>query len=32
MEQDQQKVNSYCYKHREMSFMDAVKNTLGLDK
>jgi acid stress chaperone HdeB len=32
MEQDEQKVSSYCYKHREMTVMDAVKNALGLDK
>jgi len=32
MEQDEQKVSSYCYKHHETTVMDAVKNALGLDK
>jgi hypothetical protein len=32
MEQDDKKVSSYCYEHREMSVMDAVKNALGWDK
>jgi hypothetical protein len=32
MEQDERKVSSYCYEHREMTVMDAVKNALGLDK
>jgi len=32
MEQDERKVGSYCYEHREMTVMDAVKNALGLDK
>ena len=32
MEQDEEKVNSYCYRHPKMTVMDAVKNELGLDK
>src|SRR5262249_58017310 len=32
IEQDERKVSSYCYEHREMTVMDAVKNALGLDK
>jgi len=32
MEEDEKKVNFYCYQHREMTVMDAVKNALGLDK
>ena len=27
-----EKVNSYCYKHSDMTVMDAVKNVLGFDK
>lgn len=29
---DEEKINSYCYQHREMTVMDAVKNVLGFDK
>jgi acid stress chaperone HdeB len=32
MEQDEQKVNSYCSKYPKITVMDAVKNVLGLDK
>ena len=27
-----EKVNSYCYQHREATVMDAAKNVLGYDK
>ena len=27
-----EKVNHYCYEHRETTVMDAVKNVLGFDK
>ena len=29
---EEDKVNSYCYQHRETTLMDAVKNVLGFDK
>ena len=29
---EEDKVNSYCYRHRETTLMDAVKNVLGFDK
>ena len=29
---EEDKVNSYCYHHSEMTVMDAVKNVLGFDK
>ena len=29
---EEEKVNSYCYQHRETTVMDAVKNVLGFDK
>jgi hypothetical protein len=29
IKKDEEKVNSYCYKHPEMTVMDAVKNVLG---
>jgi hypothetical protein len=29
---EEEKVNRYCYQHREATVMDAVKNVLGLDK
>ena len=32
IKKDEEKVNSYCYQHREMTVMDAVKNVLGFDK
>jgi hypothetical protein len=28
----EEKLNSYCYQHRETTVMDAVKNALGFDK
>ena len=30
--ENEEKVNSYCYKHGETTVMDAVKNVLGFDK
>jgi HdeA/HdeB family len=32
IKKDEEKVNSYCYKHPDMTIMDAVKNVLGFDK
>jgi HdeA/HdeB family len=32
IKQEEEKVNSYCYQHRETTLMDAVKNVLGFDK
>ena len=32
VKKDEEKVNSYCYKHGEITVMDAVKNVLGFDK
>jgi hypothetical protein len=32
IKQEEEKVNSFCYQHREMALMDAVKNVLGFDK
>jgi acid stress chaperone HdeB len=32
MEQDDQKVSSYCSKYPKITVMDAVKNVLGWDK
>lgn len=29
---NEEKVNRYCYQHREATVMDAVKNVLGFDK
>jgi hypothetical protein len=29
---NEEKVNSYCYKHGDTTVMDAVKNVLGFDK
>jgi acid stress chaperone HdeB len=29
---NEEKVNHYCYEHRDMTVMDAVKNVLGWDK
>jgi hypothetical protein len=29
---NEEKVNRYCYEHREATVMDAVKNVLGFDK
>jgi acid stress chaperone HdeB len=30
--ENEEKLNSYCYKHGEATVMDAAKNVLGLDK
>lgn len=30
--ENEEKLNSYCYKHGETTVMDAAKNVLGLDK
>jgi HdeA/HdeB family len=32
IKKDEEKVNSYCYKHVETTVMDAVKNVLGMGK
>ena len=32
VKKNEDKVNSYCYQHREITVMDAVKNVLGFDK
>jgi acid stress chaperone HdeB len=32
IKKDEEKVNHYCYDHRDMPVMDAVKNVLGFDK
>ena len=32
IKEEEEKVNSYCYQHRETTLMDAVKNVLGFDK
>ena len=32
VKKNEQKVNLYCYQHRETTVMDAVKNALGFDK
>ena len=32
VKKDEEKVNLYCYQHREVTVMDAVKNVLGFDK
>jgi acid stress chaperone HdeB len=32
IKKDEEKVNSYCYQHRETTVMDAVKNVLGFEK
>ena len=31
-QKNKEKVNQYCYQHRETTVMDAVKNVLGFDK
>ena len=31
-QKNQEKLNQYCYGHRETTLMDAVKNVLGFDK
>ena len=32
VKKNEEKVNSYCYQHRDTTVMGAVKNVLGLDK
>src|SRR3974390_1945293 len=32
VKKDEEKVNLYCYQHREVTVMDAVKDVLGFDK
>ena len=32
VKKDEEKVNHYCYDHRDMPVMDAVKVVLGFDK
>jgi acid stress chaperone HdeB len=32
VKKDEEKVNLYCYQHREATVMDAIKNVLGFDK
>jgi hypothetical protein len=32
VKKNEEKVNHYCYEHRDMPVMDAVKNVLGWDK
>jgi hypothetical protein len=32
VKKNEEKVNSYCYGHREATVMDAAKNVLGFDK
>jgi acid stress chaperone HdeB len=32
VKENEEKVNHYCYEHRDMPVMDAVKNVLGFDK
>jgi len=32
IKKNEEKVNLYCYEHRETTIMDAVKNVLGFDK
>jgi hypothetical protein len=32
IKKEEGEVNSYCYRHREATVMDAVKNVLGFDK
>ena len=32
IKEDVEKVNSYCFHHRDTMVMDAVKNVLGFDK
>jgi hypothetical protein len=32
IKKDENKVNRYCYQHRETTVMEAVKNVLGFDK
>jgi len=32
VKKNEEKLNHYCYEHRDMPVMDAVKNVLGWDK
>jgi hypothetical protein len=32
LKKNEDKVNLYCYEHRDTTVMDAAKNVLGLDK
>ena len=32
VKQNEEKLNRYCYEHRDTTLMDAVKNVLGFDK
>jgi hypothetical protein len=32
VKKNEEKVNQYCYGHRDMTVMDAVKNVLGWDR
>jgi len=32
IKKNEEKVNSYCYHHRETTVTDAIKNVLGFDK
>ena len=32
VEKNEEKLNRYCYEHRDTTVMDAVKNVLGWDK
>jgi acid stress chaperone HdeB len=32
VKQNEEKLNRYCYEHRDTTVMDAVKNVLGWDK
>ena len=32
VQKNEEKVNHYCYEHRDTTVMDAVKNVLGFDK
>ena len=32
VQKNEEKVNHYCYEHRDTTVMDAVKNVLGWDK
>ena len=32
VKKNEEKLNQYCYEHRDTTVMDAVKNVLGWDK
>ena len=32
IKKNEEKINQYCYAHRDTTVMDAVKNVLGFDK